>query len=71
MWASPNYSDVIDVSIESEANVNGYIDFSRRQNSFKALISNIKSVVIKNLTFTWTVLDSTGIPLSTASLIVY
>lgn len=51
MWSAPRNQSVMDLGIESEANMNGFVNFNSMRNSFIATIANMGMVNITNLTF--------------------
>ena len=71
MTSSNTSKSIMDVIIVSEQSYRGYIDFGRKTNAFKAYIINIDSVNKSNLTFTWSVFDSSGTVIPTSSIEIY
>ena len=60
MYAAPSFYSVMDMSINSESNKNGFIDFNAEMAAFKVQLNNVTNVNTKNLTFAWKLIDSSG-----------
>jgi hypothetical protein len=62
---------MIDVSILTESNNNGFIEKKAQQAAFNALVNNIGDCNLTGLVYTWTISDSTGAYFTDSQLLTY
>ena len=71
MYSSGPKDTIIDVLIQGEATQTGFIDFTRVQTAFKALITNMAIVKQASLTYSWQIYDTSGKIFSDSEVSVY